>query len=236
MPCLKKYTMQIAEHLVHSGATVGDAFKNEITNLVAENSITKVLETGTLYGEGTTMAVIEGMKRHGKPFDFISIEVNPENYQQAKKNLGIVNGLHLWNGQSVAKSHLPTDTTFEGMPDHVVVDHLPQNRDRYYRREVAFNVPDKMIDKALSYFQPELVILDSAGYMGFVEFRYLMERVNHSFLLALDDTGHVKHYNTLQYIKQNPKQFTILWEIPSITESPAEGEKFGSAIIGVNKI
>ena len=50
-------------------------------------------------------------------------------------------------------------------------------------------------------FKPDLVILDSAGHMGLQEFKYLMDRVEPGFYLALDDTNHVKHYQTCKSLE-----------------------------------
>lgn len=225
--------MQIAEQVVKNGVSGSDSFCNELAFYITKNHVKKVIETGTHKGQGTTRAVVEALKLQGK-FDFYSIEVNPVFYVEAQKNLGFIPGLVLLNGLSVAKALLPIDTTFS-VPDHIIVDHYPENRNQQYRKEVMHNVPDNMLDYALSKFnyRPDMVILDSAGHMGLVEFKYLMERIKGSFLLCLDDTCHVKHYDTMQYIYQHPEMFEILWEVESEYINAVSGSKFGSAIIKV---
>lgn len=224
--------MLIAENLVKSGAVSGDKFNEKLTELIKNSSITKVIETGTLYGTGTTRAILNGLSGE---FDFFSIECNPANFKTAKKNLGSVKGLHLINGLTVGWDDLPISLS-DGLPDHVIIDHQPENRWNLYFKETDFDVPEHELDKALKFFDycPELVVLDSAGYMGMVEFKYLMERVKQPFYLALDDTGHYKHYQTMEFIRSMPSRFVIQWEVPSINVDKEKGEKFGSAIIFVS--
>jgi len=65
--------MQIAENLVSSGITTGDKFNSKITAFVKEKEFTKVIETGTYHGTGTTRAILDGLSGE---FNFITIEVN----------------------------------------------------------------------------------------------------------------------------------------------------------------
>jgi hypothetical protein len=47
-----------------------------------------------------------------------------------------------------------------------------------------------------------LVVLDSAGGIGFLEFQIVVERMaGKPFALLVDDTHHVKHYRSLQYMR-----------------------------------
>lgn len=227
--------MLIAEDLVRDGKAAGNLFNQKIAEFVREKGFTKVIETGTYLGTGTTSAVLRGLK--GRVFDFISIEADPENHRIARENLGEIQGLHLINGLSIGKPELPV-TIDDDFPDWVVTDHQPQNRFKQYMDEVKHNVPDHQLDKAMAFFEyrPEFVILDSAGHIGWVEFQYLMERVRGPLYLALDDTGHSKHYKTLEYIRANPNFFEIIWEVRSMSDPRGEEkakDKFGSAIISI---
>jgi hypothetical protein len=54
-----------------------------------------------------------------------------------------------------------------------------------------------------------LIILDSAGGTGFLEFQIVMEKMtNKNFHILLDDIHHVKHYRSYDFIKRAPK-FTV---------------------------
>lgn len=210
--------MQIAELIKGATTQASTAFTDEITKLIKSKKLKKIIETGSYHGTGTTKAIAAGEQVY-------SIEVNPKNHDIAKKNN---KGSHIQFllGLSVDKSQIPVNITFD-VPDHIIVDHLDRNRQKLYTAEVSYEVEDNLLDKALSMmdYKPDLVLLDSAGHMGLIEFKYLMERVKGKFYLALDDTLHVKHYNTMQYIKENTEQFKVIYETD---------EKFGSAIIKVS--
>lgn len=212
--------MLIAEELAKDGAVVSNAFSNELEAIVATNKLTKIIETGTLYGTGSTRAIENGILKHGLQAKFYSIECNPDNFNVALKNtLGIA---YLVNGISTPKHLVPLCAIFTDYPDDIVVDHQPSVREKLYMAEVNFDVPDDMLRACLSDmdFMPELVVLDSAGIMGTIEFEYLMTIVKGEFFLALDDTAHVKHYKTVQKIKDD-ERFTEVW---------ATADKFGSKI------
>lgn len=227
--------MLIAEDLFKGGISIGDKFNTKITEFVKEKSFKKLIETGTCFGTGSTRAILDGLTGE---FDFYSIEADPERYEIAKKNLKGVKGIHLINGLSVAKSQIPVSLS-EDFPEFVVIDHQPKNRLQLYIQEVNHNVSDHALDAALKAFDymPDFVLLDSAGYMGFIEFKYLLERVKAPFYLALDDTDHIKHYESMMYIRANPDRFEIIWEVRGQTVTAIEShniDKFGSAIIRVS--
>jgi len=219
--------MQIAETLVKNGMSAGTAFMDELTRLVRDEKLTRIIETGTYLGLGTTTAILRGIDQHGeRPVSFVSIEVNPYNAEQAKRNLK-GRSVTILNGLSIPKSLLPKkkDISFEGFDDDVAVDHFPHDRAELYYKETGYEVPDKQLDKALLFtsFYPSLVVLDSAGHIGTVEFEYLMSKVKGKFYLALDDTNHVKHAKTVQLIETD-NRFKLTF---------ATDEKFGSRIYEV---
>ncbi len=221
--------MRIASDIKGYGMSAANDLINNIRTLVGQEVITKVIETGTYMGLGTTKAVLKGMREHEMEFEFYSIEVNPQYAKMAMKNNVGVKGLHILNGLSVPKSQLPTDATFN-VPNHVIVDYKPHERFKNYMAEVSHNVPDCLLKVAIEKLDgiPELVILDSAGHMGLIEFKYLMSLVpHHEFYLLLDDIGHVKHYETLQLIKSNESKYNVIWESD-------QGEIHRSAVIKVS--
>lgn len=196
--------MKVASEVAKDGMSAKGEMLTFISDLIAKEGITKIIETGTYLGTGTTMAVVDGLTKHGKDFTFYSIEVNPSHYRQAKRNVPRLRGINIINGLSIGHSDLPTKVSFKGYPDEVIVDHHPENREQLYLNETAHNVSDNLLEDCLADFnyKPELVILDSAGHIGEIEYKYLMERVKGEFYLVLDDTNHVKHYKTAQDVNE----------------------------------
>ena len=218
--------MQIAEQIVKHGMASTGEFSKHLTALIAAQGITKVIETGTYMGQGTTRAVINGLLQHKLPFHFISIEINPDHHAIAQKNIGKIQGVELWNGRSITKDHPLISTDFSALPDHVIIDHLPEYRTALYEKEVDFDVPENLLQKAVDFFdgKPELVILDSAGHYGWAEFNAILALINAPFILALDDTNHGKHWSSVQILKSTPEIFQVIFET---------NDKFGSVIAKV---
>ncbi len=173
--------MQIAQHLMPNGMGAHNDFRDAITDLIRTKKLERIIETGSYLGEGTTQGIADALVGDEQVY---SIEVNPRHYEAARKRHrnSIITFLL---GLSVKRSDIPTDISFD-VPDDIVIDHLDHNRDILYRQEVSFKVPDEMLHFALARldFKPDLVILDSAGHMGLIEFKYLMERVEPGFYLA----------------------------------------------------
>lgn len=216
--------MQIAEQLVKNGMAAGSAFMDAITKIIADNKLTRIIETGTYLGTGTTQAVWRGLEQNkAEHKTFVSIEVNPDNYFHAVRN-NRGRKIDFLMGLSIPRESLPkrNEITFEGYDDSIIVDHNESNRAKLYYQETAHNVPDRMLDQALvlTAFYPNMVILDSGGHVGMLEFDYLMSKVKGDFYIALDDTNHVKHFDTVKKIATDDR-FTLTFQTD---------EKFGSRI------
>jgi hypothetical protein len=165
---------------------------------------------------------------------FFSIEVNPQNYQAALKNLetgGDLARVTVLNGLSLPRALLPDreairrDLADANLEKGLYVD-FPENirADCYFAETNHPELPDDLLGICLRECdgKPDLVVLDSARHIGFTEFRYLVDRLRGACLLALDDTRHVKHRESLQFMRNDPR-FRILLE---------SEEKFGFCLAG----
>lgn len=208
-------------------------FKQAIENVFLKFKPKKILETGTYLGEGTTRIIIESIiKANIEQFIFYSVEVDRSKAEKAFINLskrGLNKYVKILNGLSVPKDILPTYDEIKKYTvdqiefDNIIIDHHEFERAQKYYEETNYdNVVDDVIGKVLESFDYKLdfALLDSAGHIGFIEFKYLISKLKSPCVIALDDVNHIKHYKSLQYIK-NDKRFQILYN---------ENEKFGFAI------
>ncbi len=208
-------------------------FSRALTSLIATHQVRRVIETGTYFGTGTTRTIARALEAGGPGGVCYSIEVNPRHHFIALQHLrrdghlGVVRPLL---GLSVPRAMLPTPaaiakaTIDDVAGSNVIVDHDEHDRVARYLAETANpGVPDDLLAYALQCvdYAPDLVLLDSGGHMGFVEFQYLLKRLTAPTLIALDDIRHVKHEKSWAFIRRDPR-FTVLVE---------SGEKFGFGIV-----
>jgi hypothetical protein len=73
---------------------------------------------------------------------------------------------------------------------------------------------EDLLKKFVSKYKKEvpLILLDSAGGIGLLEFKIVTETMGSDpYYLLLDDINHLKHFRSFKEIKENPS-FTILAE------------------------
>lgn len=211
----------------------GSGFEASLRELVLSIKPRMIIETGTYLGTGTTRIVATALRDGGLAgTTFYSIECNPTHHRQSYLNLdqaGLLPFVKPILGLSVPRNLLPSierildDTVRNVVEDGIFVDHQEQDRAALYNRETDFpDIPDDLIGACLeqSGGRPDLVLLDSGGHMGSVEFNYVIEQLQGECYLVLDDIRHVKHYQSFQQLRNDPR-FTV------VTSSD---EKFGFCI------
>jgi hypothetical protein len=205
-------------------SVTGGDFRDSMTAIIQERRPRSIIETGTYLGLGTTKIIAEALEGD---YQFFTIEANPYSYGEACRNLSQYPKIRILNGYSVPQRLMPTR---EGLIQwlrelgslDIYVDFQEDERIDCYMREGGHNVPYDMLGVCMRYLRPDLVVLDSAGHMGFIEFCYVRSLLVSPCLFVLDDTNHVKHYQSLEWIKSDP-HFTLLKE---------SDEKFGFCIAG----
>lgn len=215
----------------------GNEFCKKITEIIVQEKIKNVIETGTYLGLGTTSAVLEGFLLSGaqpKDIKFVTIEASNDFRLEAIKNCEkkyydyihtkrFSVGTKFAGGVSVPKELLPTKLDFSDVPPGIYIDHDEKDRVFSYLNEVWSLNYDLLGEYAFEIVpRPEMIILDSAGHIGAIEFDYVMTKLNfykHCYF-CLDDTNHVKHYKTCEKMDAD-ERFDFIW---------STDEKFGSKI------
>jgi hypothetical protein len=229
---------QIAGRLSNADLTrieTASHFARCLGDLFAKFRPRRVVETGTYLGTGTTMIIARALQQWGpEDASFYSIEVNPVHAQKAEANLARAGlSVNILNGLSVPRALLPSLERIEQLfvksviANGIVVDHEEADRARLYHRETDFpELPDDLLGKVLTEFnyRPDLVLLDSGGHLGHIEFRYVIDQVRSPCLIALDDIHHVKHFRSFQDLRVDDR-FELL---------VASEEKFGFCIARFN--
>lgn len=208
------------------GDTENTTFARAMARICAEANATVVVETGTYTGQGSTRmfaSLVAGSGGHVH-----SIECNPNLLALAQSNLRDVSHVvTLHAGLSIPVSKLPTSDDIrricgEARECLCYIDHPPGLRVMGYTKETSYFDPTSMQDdllvKLVTQHAPDIIYLDSAGHMGFVEFTHLLESgcVTKKCIIALDDVYHVKHFksrraaevdNRFQLIENSSERF-----------------------------
>jgi len=192
-----------------------------------------IIETGTYLGRGSTAAICRGLAKLPEiRCAFYTIEVNARHYGQALANLaekGHLPRVKPLHGLSLPRALLPSKEAIRmatvDAPAHadIFVDFDEDIRaDVYFQETNHADCPDDLLGLCLAACagRPDILLLDSAGHLGFVEFQYVLSKLKGPCFFALDDTLHVKHYESLLLVRRDPR-FQILKE---------SSERFGFCI------
>jgi hypothetical protein len=222
-----------------SMSMVGDErLKNLVRDLIREESVTHVIETGTYLGLGSTTFLAESFAENGFPETFITIEANWSSWRQARKNLARFPFVTPQWGKSVsteeALSFIRTDEMLLNQKDYdeVYIDNT-EDPVAFYSNEIMGKLGtesggligsvwarlgqkldlrfhyqgENLLRRYLSRFssQKPLIVLDSAGGIGFLEFNIVQQiMTDKTYTILLDDVHHIKHYRSALSIRSDP--------------------------------
>lgn len=196
-----------------------------------------VIETGTFDGLGSTTFIAESFPKHFSPQMFVTIEADWKRWRQAMRNLRRFPFIKcLWGNSVKQKQAIDFIRNDDFILNHekyddIFIDNV-DNPVEFYTKEVLGELKNKGFKNPISYFfdrknkyQGEglmekylrkvkannpLVILDSAGGIGFLEFSILIEVMgDYPYVVLLDDVKHIKHYRSVKLIEKDP-DFQVL--------------------------
>lgn len=197
----------------------------------------KILETGLYHGTGSTSIIASLIRDIPLPYaSFFSIECNIENVEIAHENLtriDLANFVSVLTGLSIPRSLLPTEDQIKDKISlagclGVKLDHEqdPLNGAKYYQKETEkFNHED-ILGMVLNnwHYCVDFALLDSGGHLGKIEFDYLISKLKSPCAIALDDTRHIKHFESREMILKD-KRFEVIAD---------NTEKYGSMLVKFN--
>lgn len=197
-----------------------------------------IIETGLYHGTGST-AIIASLIRDIPLPDahFFSIECNLKNIEIADQNLtrmDLCNHVSVLRGVSIPKAMLPTEEQINKKIEKasktpgVKLDHEqdPTNGSKYYQKETEEVYHEDIIGWIMSNwsYKVDFALLDSGGHLGKIEFDYLISKIKQPCGIALDDTRHIKHFESRDMILSD-KRFEVICD---------NEEKYGSMIVRFN--
>lgn len=167
-------------------------FRDVVNKILEENEVDEIVETGTFNGLGSTTIFAQTKKY------VFSIECNPNNFTTATNNLRRYENVCVVNGLSLDKELIIKGLLEEKFDIETKYDSdYPKS---FYMREISHQV---VLENALDVFcnndRKQLVFLDSAGGIGYLEFNSFMSYPNlDNKILMLDDISHIKHKRSVE--------------------------------------
>jgi hypothetical protein len=181
------------------------------------------IETGTYKGTGSTRFISQAFARTQPAKVFHTIEVNFEAAMEARQNLAPFPFVRPHWGCSVrmdeAEQFLQQDRAFleSGHAFHpdVWTDHM-SDAVLHYTAEVRGSSAwrdrpewegEDLLRTLLEQHKEDqpLVILDSAGGIGRLEYQIMVETMgDRRYYVLLDDVEHVKHYRSFRHMQSSP--------------------------------
>jgi len=180
-------------------------FQNTVDKLVNEHEFNEIVETGTYNGLGSTQVFAKTNKY------VFSIECNYNNFLNASRNLAMYDNVCVIHGLSLKRERLITALLEEDFDIDTTYD--SKHPKSFYMREISQTV---VVENALELFcknkRKQLVFLDSAGGVGYLEFKSFMS-IGDVFLenkiLMLDDINHIKHKRSVEFLLKEGYEVNI---------------------------
>lgn len=201
------------------------SIKTALADLAAESRIDTVVETGTHIGLGSTTLLARAFGN--QPTQIHTIEANYESYRKARGNLRKYRNVRCHYGCSArlaqARDFIVRDPAILNH-HHYPAIFIDDTEDpvKFYSREVEglLAVSRGRLRWWSNLFRPlfkedllavmlkrhrgssVLVVLDSAGGIGKLEFEITKELMSSvEYCLLLDDTHHLKHFRSVEEIR-----------------------------------
>jgi hypothetical protein len=181
-----------------------DEFKSVISDIIGNNQIDEIIETGTYHGDGSTQVFADTGKY------VFSIEANYDNWRAASAYLQRYPNVCVIHGLSLKREDLIRQLLCEPF-DMIGTNYDSEFPKTFYMKEICQHV---VIEDALDLFvkndRKQLVFLDSAGGVGHLEFKRLISYgmdVLKNKVVVLDDINHIKHIRSVDFLRRNGFEF-----------------------------
>lgn len=202
----------MSEHLNNINLN-SDLFTNTVLGLLDKYPTEEIIETGTFDGLGSTKIFAK------TGIQTISIESCESHHNLAKNNLNNFSNVKLLLGMSLKyedmKNFISNDEIYKSemvLSKTLPVDGGDFSKEFYlseicgFKDQLDKSLPQDLLFNLIDNFKKQLVFLDSAGGVGYLEFLKFMsldpEKLK-TKILILDDISHIKHYRSVVYLKNN---------------------------------
>ncbi|MCW3115880.1 MAG: hypothetical protein JWR18_4276 [Segetibacter sp.] len=230
--------MKLYSHYDKASIKMTEDYKlsEQLQLLANENEINIIIESGTYLGTGSTVVLANAFENSSAFEKLYTCEVNWTFYKEAKKNLQKFSKVVCLYGRTVsfkdAHEFILSDDVLKNhsLYPEIYIDDI-EDPTKFYLNELngGLGVSNKLrwTDKLRKYLEPfkegllqelikqnenktYLIVLDSAGGIGYLEFLTIKKLLkDKNFYILLDDIHHLKHFRSFGHIKDD-KQFEMM--------------------------
>ena len=185
---------------LNQGSLIGDL----INNMAQDSSCKNFLEVGTWNGMGSTRCFVNGLKQRKEPYNFWSLECNPEKSASAKK---------LYQGEE--NVYILNEVLFNEKPQgiHEKFSDLKNSDCQQWLNTDLQNMSDKprFLERSDLPEVFDVVLLDGGEFTTFYDFMLLKDRFK---TLIVDCVKTSKGSAIKQYLQDNSDKYRIIIEHP----------------------
>jgi len=206
--------MQSIGELVNDGQIkYDDPMGKIIAQYSQDTRFSKYLEIGTWNGGGSTYCFAKGFGSRVQPFNFASLEINEEMYNEAKSKYASIPYIHLFKARIMKDEELP--------PINELLEMFESVNTKWLRDDMASFFKTSYFD--VESYKPEVVLLDGSEYLTYFEFKKLY---NSTKVFILDDINTEKCKRVVEELKSSTKWKEVYFE-PSQRNGWAVYENLG---------
>ena len=176
-------------------------FKNTVDEIIQKYNPSQIIETGSYKGLGSTLV----FAKTGKPV--ISIECNKDYAIKARRNLKNYNNVIVLNAHSLKKNDLiKFINNYKYKYPKNIKREVDDESFYQYKNEIDVDSDfENILPLLINNNKRQIVFLDSAGGVGYLEFKTFMKLPKKNLnnkILILDDVMHIKHYRSVKELKK----------------------------------
>ena len=164
-----------------------------------DTRFSRYLEIGTWNGGGSTYCFAKGFESRVEPFQYASLEINEQMYNEAKSKYSSVSYVNIFRARIMKDEELPPINDLLEMFDSVNIEWLRDDMSSFFKTSY-FDIES---------FNPEVVLLDGSEYLTYFEFKKLY---NSTKVFILDDISTEKCKKIVEELKSDSKWREVYFE------------------------
>lgn len=198
-----------------------DPFYEAIYRLAKTEKIATILEIGSSSGEGSTEALVKGIRENPEMPTLFCLEVSRGRFRALQEQYRQDSFVHCYHASSVPAEAFPKEEEvihfYETIPSRLNLTPLPTVLE-WLRQDLAYLKEQKVPQRGIERIRKEngidcfdLVLIDGSEFAGSSE----LDQVYGAHFILLDDTCTFKNFHNRERLLQDPA-YELIEENPTV--------------------